>query len=120
MKKVYYAHSMKIYGTPREINEFNYLKMRFRNIINPSIDIVPSRGMERYLKAVDKCSIIVCSEYQGHIGKGVFEEIRQAIKKRKKVLCLRKKLGVYKLLKVKRIEISDPSDWFVSYGKVEV
>jgi hypothetical protein len=115
---VYYAHSMKIYGSDREKKEIAYIKKKFKSVVNPAVDLIWQGSMELYFKAVKESDIVICSEYEKHIGKGVFDEIFTALLLEKKVFCIRKLGRGYKLLEVSRVEVVDKDDWSVYFGKV--
>lgn len=119
-KKVYYAHSLKIYNTKREKREFRFLKRKFSEVWNPNMDIKwdNKSKMKPYLEAVKNSDIVVVSEYMKHIGKGVYEEIKTALNHVILVLCLKKKFLRYRLLEVKDVELTDELDWKITYGKV--
>ena len=52
-KKIYYAHSMKIYDTDREKKERAYLEKLFGSVICPNRDMkYDGNGMVLYLKKV--------------------------------------------------------------------
>lgn len=112
---------MRIYDTIREKNELEFLKSEFKGeICNPNGDIEPYRNMAPYLKAVEHSDMVVFSEYAGHIGRGVFEEIKHAKKKKIPIKLIEKTPVGYKLKNIKRVKIFNKYDWAVGYGKVEV
>jgi len=119
---IYYAHSKKIYNTPREKKELAYLKKKYRNkstIVCPNKDMGELGNIEPYLKKVRECHTVVCSEYKKHVGRGVFEEISEALNKGKDVFVLRKGLLGFKLKRVNNVVWADINDWKVYYGKVK-
>ena len=84
----YYAHSKMIYNKAQERNELELLRRCLEpacQVINPHADIIPQpeNPMEPYLRAVGDSDLVVASEYEysGHVGKGVAEEIQEAIRK---------------------------------------
>lgn len=115
---IYFAHSKKIYGTDaeealRDLIE-NTLGKRFK-VICPNRDLIyDGRGMELYLAQVRKSKLVICSEYRGFVGKGVYEEVKEAIKNNIPVYALRGLSFIY----VKDVEINDVDDWGVEYGKL--
>lgn len=119
MKRIYYAHSKKIYGSKREREERDFLSKIF-NVVCPNRDMGELGRIEPYLKMVESCEYIVCSTYKNHIGKGVYSEIAHGLEKRIPVFCLKKQLSGYKLLEVLRVKEVDAwmSDWSVKFGKV--
>ncbi|HEY5268604.1 MAG TPA: hypothetical protein VII94_05805, partial [Candidatus Saccharimonadales bacterium] len=59
-----------------------------------------------------------CSEYLDHIGRGVFAEVDEALRKKKTVFCLRKQKDGYFLFQVSGVRIVDEDDWKVEYGRI--
>ena len=117
--KIYYAHSMLTYNTVKEKQELKWLKKKYE-VIDPNNDIGEQGIIEPYLKAISKCQGIICSEYEKHIGKGVYLEIEHALKLKLPVRCLRKNyLGNY-LKDVKGLQVVNEWDWKVYYGKVKI
>jgi len=121
-KIIYYAHSMKIYGTKRERKELKFLQEKFKTVINPSTDpkLQWNGSMSIYYDAVSESDITVCSEYKKCIGKGVFYEINVALDGGKKVYCMKKDGKSFKLVEVDRVEEYNNYDWSVEYGKVVI
>lgn len=119
-KRVYYAHSMQIYNTRREKKELKFLKKHFESICNPNTDIKwdNNKKMEPYFEAVKNSDIVVVSEYMNHIGKGMYEEIKIALKNNILVLCLKKRFCNYRLQQVKDVKVKNIDDWKVKYGKI--
>lgn len=114
--KVYYAHHMKKYHTKREERELRYLVCKGYNVVNPR-DIEFS-SMLGYLNLVSNCKLLICSEFKGNIGKGVFLEIVHAIENSIPVFVLRSRFNKYfYLTAVKSLKIIDRDNWRF-YGKV--
>ena len=114
---------MKIYDTKKEREEYVYLVHRFDHIghiIDPSKDVIWDGTMAPYLHTVRKCKKVVASEYQDHIGKGVFTEIIEAQKYDIPVFVIRKFVDEYFLLPVKEVVVTNYHDWVVEYGKIVV
>ena len=88
MKTVYYAHSMRIYNTEQERLELNQIAelLPSRRIVNPNGAIY---SIQEAYRLIDKSSGVVATEYQGHIGKGVYDEICYALSQKKLVYVLR-------------------------------
>jgi len=117
---VYYAHSKKIYNTSREKMERSYIEKRFKAVCCPNRDMGELGSMNPYIDKVKGCHAVVCTEFQGHIGKGVYEEITAALRFEKEVYCLRRRVGVFQLHRIKEVMIVDDTDWGTRYGKVKV
>lgn len=116
---IYYAHSKRIYNTKREGKELAYLKKKYgMQILDPNNNMGELGSMEPYLEKVRRCNTLVCSEFDKHVGRGVYSEIAEALKHKKKVFVLRRNLLGFRLHKVKGLEITDDTDWKVYYGKV--
>lgn len=105
---------MLIYNTQREMDEMERIKSLVRNVINPNTDIPKSNDMKPYLAAVRNSYGVICSEIDGHIGKGVFSEIAQALAEGKKTFVLRGKI----LIPIRGLRVVNDKDWKLSYGKV--
>jgi len=122
MKKetVYYAHSKCIYNTPREKSELKWLRKKFAKVLDPNSDMGELGDVNPYLRAVGEHDAVVCSEYKGYIGKGVYHEVDHALRCGRKVWCLRKRLGVFYLKPVKKTEFYDGNDWKVCYAKLVI
>jgi hypothetical protein len=116
-KKVYYSHSKKIYSTPREEVELQYLLKKFKDVCNPHTEIRSSE-MYDYLQAVKNCSKVIASEYKHYIGKGVFTELETAIREEIPCFVLRKFLKWFYLKKIKNIQVKNPNNWKVKFGKI--
>ena len=71
--------------------------------------------MSHYLSLVHNSDILVYAEYQGHVGKGVYSEIHQAILSNKPIYSLTHKKFVNVNLK-----IVNSNDWQIYYAKVEI
>jgi len=118
MKFLYYAHSKRTYGTRKEKKELKLLRKQFPGyeIINPRNLVFLSYDENEIMKEcrsiVRQAAVVVASEYDGHIGRGVFEELLEA--KRKKYL-LRKKNFIENF----NIKIVNPDDWAIRYAKCE-
>jgi hypothetical protein len=111
--KIYYAHSMRIYDTPREADEVEFLS-KIGTVDNPN-DGLGKRPMEEYLKRVMHSERVVCSEYEGHIGRGVYEELTAALACEIPVFVLRRRWisRCFKLKKLRKLQIVNDRDWKV-------
>ena len=120
--KIYYAHSKRIYGTPQEAKELEFLIMIFpkANIICPHNTIGELNDFKDYLYVVDCCNKIITSEIDGFIGRGVFCEIARAFGNGTQVSVLRKQNNQYSLSQVIGIEIINQNAWKNNYGKLIV
>ena len=115
-KRVYYAHSIKIYDTSQEVRELAYLNKEF-TVFNPKNEIRWSSltKMTPYFEAVKKSNILVASEYKNHVGRGVYDEISIALSNNIPSFVLRKEYN-FKLLEIQALKLDDIYDWKVYYG----
>ena len=115
--RCYYAHSMQIYNTPQDQQELLNIKQLYKKVICPNHDIGDtSRGMRTYLNVVKWADVVVVSEYEGHIGGGVFTEVQRALLSKIPVYCLRD--GNFFL--VTDAKMANPQDPKVKYAKLVV
>lgn len=116
---IYYAHSKLIYNTKREQQELRFLKRKFKDCkIVYANNISELISLAEYLKLVQECEIVICSEFKGHVGKGVFEGLQKALEKGKIIKVLKRKLGRFRLKTLKDIKPDNIHDWKVKYGLV--
>ncbi len=120
--KVYYAHSLKIYGTEIEEKEYSFLRENYENVFNPNTEIEYKieEGMKPYLDAVLASNLIICSEFEGYIGRGVFREVELALRNSIPVFCLRQVNGSFILREVISVKLINENDPYVRYGRLEV
>ena len=119
-KKIYYATSLQTYNTIKETNEFAYLYSKFHNaeIINPAH--LYFKGMKEFLKIVDKCNLVIVSELNDYVGKGVLCEVTRAFSNGTQVRVIRENAGNFILCDVVGFEIENVSDWRYTYAKLIV
>jgi len=115
--KIYYAHSKLIYGTTREIEELDFLEKIYpvATIINPN-ELGELKDIRKYLKIVGKCSLVVVSEFNGCIGKGVLAEIARAFSDDTPVKVIRTVADTMSLSDVSGFEILNVHDWKIRYA----
>lgn len=120
LRRIYYAHSKRIYGTPNETEELKYIKEKFpnANVICPHNSIGELSDFEDYLHVVDCCSKVVVSEIDEYVSKGVFSEIARGFSNNTPVFVLRMIDGILTLFDVVGIEIINQNDWKNKYGKI--
>ena len=111
----YYAHSMQIYGTDREKAERGFLEQLGYEILCPCRDLNLGNDMDAYLRIVAKCKNVVCSEYSSFIGKGVYLELKWAIRHNIPCYVLRE----HTLYHVLEVEIFNDADWQTTFGKIK-
>ena len=69
-----------------------------------------------YLNRIDEVEVVVASEVEGHVGRGVFAEVEHGIRCNKQVFVLRGK----NLFEVAIAKTVDEDDWRLHYGKLIV
>ena len=95
MDKLYYAHPMKLYGTPWERKELAQIRKRFprRRIVNPaSYEGHPEKLQDTVgfcLRLVEKCEVIVFRKFFGKVTAGVGKEVNHALRLGKRVFEMR-------------------------------
>ena len=120
MKLLYYAHSKRTYGTRKEKKELKLLRKQFPGyeIINPRnlvfLNYNENEIMKECRSIVRQAAVVVASEYAGHIGRGVFEELLEKTKAKKYLLRDKKFIENF------RVQMVDADDWTVRYARCEV
>jgi len=115
MKTIYYSHSMRSYNTDQERLELTQIASFFpkRKIINPNGAIT---DMKQAYRLINQAELVVATEYQGHIGKGVYDEICYALSQKKLVHVLRNG-RLFRVYSEHQIEVLD-IDWQRNYARV--
>ncbi len=115
--RVYYSHSKRTYDSEKEKNELEFLKKNYPNTICPNNNIGEcSHGMDAYLNIVAWSEMVIFSEYLEYIGRGVYREIKKAMKNNIPVMVLRNN----RLMKIKDVVIENEDDCVIRYAKVIV
>lgn len=119
--KIYFGHSKLIYGTAREAEELEFIESQYPDaeIINPAL-LIDITEMKKFLKIVSKCTLVVASEFEGYVGKGVFAEISIAFARAIRVQVLRKSEQGYSQYPVTGIQVINEHDWKSKYAKLIV
>ena len=113
--RCYYAHSKMIYDTDQEQKEIDAIKKFYNNVICPNRDIGNcSKGMEAYINLINWAEVVVASEYDAHVGCGVYTEIKHALDQDLPVMCLRNG----DLHNVVAVKMDNPLDLKVGYAKL--
>jgi hypothetical protein len=113
--RCYFAHSMMIYDTPREQEELQNLNKLYKRVLCPNNDIGDcSKHMRAYGRIVSWADVVVVSEYEGHVGGGVYSEVHIALKAKIPVYCMRDG----KFLPVVDAEVVDSRDFQVGFAKL--
>jgi hypothetical protein len=120
VKKIYYAHSKLIYNTEREEMERKAINSLAGKVLCPNRDMGEYGMMDPYIEAVKNSKAVVCSEYNRHVGRGVYFEVFTAINDGKPVFCLRIKSKTPSFYKVLGIKVVDEDDWKMRYAKLVI
>ena len=86
LNKIYYAHHLWKYNTAIEEYELKIIKRYFpyHEIINPNGSIEQNRDEEIIMKdclnIIHNCDIMIFSSVNGIIGRGIYDEFKQASK----------------------------------------
>ena len=109
--RIYYAHSKLIYYSKREEKELAIIRARypFAEIINPAG--IFRREIEwRMFMAFDlpNMDLVIFSDYNGYVGKGVYTEILAAIENEIPVLYLN---GEGRITAIFSVGEPNPDDW---------
>lgn len=118
--KVYFAHSKLIYDTPLEHRLIMIMKNAGLDVIDPNGDMGELSSITPYLEMVDKCDALVVHTTSKHyVGKGVYEEIKRAIAKKKPCHWIKntKDLSL-SLVIIEGVRVYDPMDWKKKYGTI--
>ena len=75
--------------------------------------------MRPYLKAVRESDLLVFSTHNNIVGKGVYQEVKTALKYKIPVFVLEKRNSSYGFYELKSIEIVNESDW-TNYVKIDL
>jgi hypothetical protein len=118
---IYLAHSMLSYGTEKEKQEVLFLRKRFPNyrILNPA-KYTNVKDMSFYLEKVAQSAMVVASEIDGYISKGVFSEISRALSDNIPVKVIRPIDGGYKLFRISGFDVFDENDWKSKYAQLTI
>ena len=115
---VYYAHSMRIYGTYREDREMETIRKKFGVVFNPNTpEIDAARDpMSACLDIIasDDTEAVVFSTHMDHVGRGVFDEVNCALAHGKPVYVLEE--GEIEPFEG-NLEIVDPEDWRICFAR---
>ncbi len=116
----YYAHSMRIYNSKLEKEEFDFINNRYKGkVICPNKELGELGDINKYLEIVKNCKEVYISEYHGMIGKGVFDECKTALNENIPVYIIRKDIDKkFYVLEVRDVERTKHLD-FIRYGIVK-
>ena len=122
--QVFYAHSKWLEGLPQAAAEWRLVCRQFPDdwVTDPAhinwAHLGITKGpdqMEYCLKFIrDHVQVLIFSEYQGNIGRGVYAEVEQARAKGIPIFLLRS--GLFWLNP--RLQVYDATDWALKYAKV--
>lgn len=122
----YYTHSIRKQGTPAELAEWEFIQKQFRGyeLINPAwfdwdrLTIPPGAPQMEYCLQVirEQVDVLIFTEFQGYIGRGVWLEVQEARTKAIPIFLLRGQL----LYLNPTLQVQDESSWAIHYAKVTV
>lgn len=123
-RKVYFAHSMSLYGGKREMMVFKQVKEQAPSwvLINPSLAITKkesNEAMREGLAIVERCDALVFISQMNYLSRGVFEEVLHALEHKIPVSYLNDS-GKFRRIEDKRyFEIVGSGDNWGRYAKIE-
>jgi hypothetical protein len=124
-KRLYFARSMRLYGTILERNCREFLEKAFprweivkkyarRQKSKPGVDPMPP-----YLAIAASCDCLVLLEREGHLSRGVYRECGTAIERKIPIFVARiNNKGDFRLYYVRKIEIVNKNDYITRYAKI--
>ena len=113
--RIYYAHSMRIYGSDRECEEHQYLHRKGFRVCSPRGKLNRDNWYKRAQEFIGVLDAVVFTEYRDHIGRGVTEELLYAFNIDKPVYLLRDRL-FYPVFNHNLYILG--SDWAVCYAEI--
>jgi hypothetical protein len=93
MKKgtAYFAHSKKKYNTTEEAEELAFINKHFGGkVICPNNDLGELGDIENYLKIIKSTDCVYTTEFQGMIGRGVYDECSYTLENNIALLVVRR------------------------------
>lgn len=131
---VYFAHSMLDYGSERAAAARDLIRANWKGfrLLDPE---KMDWGKEArrlgsfetvYDYVINAATEVVVLERDGHVGKGVYSEVRRALALVKPTWALRKKVSGspvevrFYRARVHRVDLVDESDWKLRYGRLLV
>jgi hypothetical protein len=78
----YYSHSTKIFNTPREVKEYDFISgLHNCFVIAPNIHLSFKKTSiyNQYILLIDVIDFMIVSAYNGTIGRGSYYEVKQAL-----------------------------------------
>jgi hypothetical protein len=125
MTVVYYAHSMQIYGTPEAAKAKAAISLLIPDgrIFDPeTLDwkrLAKEHGQAKVFESVIlQSDRVVVYEHQGHIGRGVAEEIWRAQNHKRPLHVLRGLDTEPVLIPIKSWTRAPGNDWKIRYGYI--
>jgi hypothetical protein len=89
--KAYYAHSMRKYNSQEEAEEMAFIQKHFMGeVICPNVNLGELGDIKHYLEVIKSVDCVYATEFQGYIGRGVFDECSFALKNKITVLVVRR------------------------------
>jgi hypothetical protein len=85
----YYAHSLRIYGTKLERKQGRRIRRCGYKVVNPNGLLSEATWKDDAVRLILDADVVICTEYQQHIGRGVAWELEYAFGLHKPVFVLR-------------------------------
>jgi hypothetical protein len=125
--RAYFAHSMRIYGTPEALLVRQAIERLLpdHEVFDPELidwkRLAAKMGQDAvFEKVIRFCTRVVVYEYKGHIGRGVFEEVSRAQTNNRPIHVIRRVGHEMVLIPVKGWARAPGDDWRVRYGTLLV
>jgi hypothetical protein len=114
----YYSHSVQIYNSDKEKNEFNFLKKSISgHVICPNHHIGKLDNSEIYQNIIKKVDCVFVSDNEGFVGKGSYNECITALENNIPVFLIKNKNNNLELEAVtKIIQVSEYN--LFQFGKI--
>ncbi len=117
MKQAYYARSLLLRDSEKEKEQLALLEIMYE-VVNPSLEKVVDEAliMKKCLELVANCDVVVFTDVDGFVSKGVYTEVKFAISKGIRVEYLKENEFVENW----KLVMNDEKDWKFKYSKVGV
>jgi len=108
-----------IYGKPLERALMKAMRDAGIDVLDPNTMMGELGSMKPYLQAIKSCEAVIAHSYKGYIGRGVYEELKYALKHN--IPCYRitwSRFFGMKLEEIHGVRIYEIEDWKVKFGKL--
>ena len=118
IKKIYYAHPVSLYDTPRETIDLSILKYLWPDaeVYNPNSKLDQEKykeyGMQWFLDRIEDCDLLVFRSFEnGKIGAGVWKEIEYA-----ELICVLPIMELPYTFEGRELSVDDTRKYLKQYG----